>query len=82
MNRYHLVAITGIARGSTTVVVERVDGPVAIDLSTALASPLTIADGEIEPTTRGAYRLGATLTGADVLAAQAAAISASELMNG
>ncbi|MBL8361096.1 MAG: amidase [Rubrivivax sp.] len=31
-----------------------------------------IADGEIEPTTRGAYRLGATLTGADVLAAQAA----------
>ncbi len=34
------VSIDGIARGSTTVVVERVDGPAAIDLATAKEVPL------------------------------------------
>lgn len=38
------VAITGIARGSTTVVVERVDGPVAIDLATAQEAALAPTD--------------------------------------
>ncbi|PZU45456.1 MAG: hypothetical protein DI566_10215 [Microbacterium sp.] len=38
------VAIDGIARGSTTVVVERVEGPVEIDLATAKESPLPSAD--------------------------------------
>lgn len=38
------VAITGIARGSTTVVVERVDGPVAIDLATAQEAALPATD--------------------------------------
>ncbi|WP_431804815.1 hypothetical protein [Microbacterium sp. bgisy203] len=38
------VAIDGIARGSTTVVVERVEGPVAIDLATAQEVPLPATD--------------------------------------
>lgn len=38
------VAIDGIARGSTTVVVERVEGPVAIDLATAKEAPLAATD--------------------------------------
>ncbi|GAA1642933.1 hypothetical protein [Microbacterium flavum] len=38
------VAIDGIARGSTTVIVERVTGPAAIDLSTAQEVPLAATD--------------------------------------
>ncbi|WP_336630392.1 MULTISPECIES: hypothetical protein [unclassified Microbacterium] len=38
------VSITGIARGSTTVVVDRLDGPVAIDLATAKEANLPSTD--------------------------------------
>lgn len=38
------VMIDGIARGTTTVVVERVDGPVAIDLATAQEQTLAATD--------------------------------------
>ena len=38
------VSIDGIARGSTTAVVERVDGPVAVDLATAQETPLPATD--------------------------------------
>jgi len=38
------VSIDGIARGSTSVVVERIDGPVAIDLATAGESALPPTD--------------------------------------
>jgi len=48
------VAIDGIARGSTTVVIERVDGPAAIDLSTAQETSLPATDpalGQVNGTT-------------------------------
>ncbi|MGB4776994.1 hypothetical protein [Microbacterium sp.] len=48
------VAIDGIARGSTTAVIERVDGPVAIDLATAQETPLPATDpalGQVNATT-------------------------------
>ncbi|MBN9216076.1 MAG: hypothetical protein ABS62_10500 [Microbacterium sp. SCN 70-200] len=44
------VMIDGIARGSTTVVIERVDGPVAIDLSTAQEQALPITDPDLGQT--------------------------------
>lgn len=41
------VAIDGIARGSTTVVIERVEGPVAIDLATAEESAIAPTDATL-----------------------------------
>ncbi|GAA3027393.1 hypothetical protein [Microbacterium dextranolyticum] len=52
------VAITGIARGSTTVVVDRVSGPVAIDLATAKETPLP-------PTTAGLGQVNKVIPLAD-----------------
>ncbi|MFT4052725.1 MAG: hypothetical protein QM677_10835 [Microbacterium sp.] len=41
------LAIDGIARGSTTAVIERAEGPVAIDLSTAEESALPATDASL-----------------------------------
>lgn len=48
------VAIDGIARGSTTVLIERADGPAAIDLATAQETALPATDpalGQVNGTT-------------------------------
>ncbi|MFT4213220.1 MAG: hypothetical protein QM622_00365 [Microbacterium sp.] len=41
------ISIDGIARGSTTAVIERVDGPAAIDLATAQETALPATDAEL-----------------------------------